>query len=200
MILPEWAVVLIELFGFKLENANVTADVLSILQTVMNFIQSGMLFVSLVLVVWSNRHLARSQRLNTLQSMVSEMNTIRQFRAENTQLERALFDARTQWDDLKIQKNIMAVQLANVLEWAYIARRDNMLDKDVWESWVTTWRQVILKSQPLRESFTETVWTFGREPSMSKVLTDLVMSSGPIPDPRKSWFPARIKKFLGLAK
>ena len=66
-------------------------------------------------------------RLDNLQSMVGEMNQIRRTRAENPDLERALFDKRNTWDDERINTNLMAVQLANIFEWAYFARRDGLI-------------------------------------------------------------------------
>lgn len=141
------------------------------------------IIVSLVALARSNSKLGASVRLSTLQSMVAEMNALRRDRAENPDLERSLFDTRTDWDDLQIQHHMAAVQLANVFEWAYLARRDGLLELDVWESWVETWRSVILASEPLRNSFSSTVWTFGRSPEVAACLDELVHGSGDVADP-----------------
>lgn len=141
--------------------------------------------ISLVAVARSNVRLEKSLKLSTLQAMITEMNNLRQVRAENPNLERSLFESRKEWSDLEIQHNITAVQLANIFEWAYIARRDGLLEKDVWDSWVQTWRSVILSSEPLRNAFKDSVWTFGRSTEISHELTKLVNSSGEIDDPHK---------------
>lgn len=141
--------------------------------------------LSLVAVARSNRKLVQSMRLSTLQAMVSELNNLRQNRSQHPDLERSLFEGRKDWSDLEIQHNLTAVQLANVFEWAFVARRDGLLDKDVWESWVETWRSVILASESLRLAFTLSVWTFGRAPEISVELTKLVNGSGVILDPFK---------------
>jgi hypothetical protein len=139
--------------------------------------------VTLIRLVTADRRLAATQRMDNLQRMVVEMNALRRLRSEHPELERSLFEARSTWTDAQIQHNLMAVQLANILEWAYLSRREGLLDKDVWESWVETWRIVILASEPLRQDFVSSVWTFGRSPDVIPVLQDLVASDNPIPDP-----------------
>lgn len=141
---------------------------------VLDVISTLAIVVSLLLVARSNRRVAASYRVGTLQEMVSEMNSIRAVRAGDPDLERALFDSRSSWSDEQIRSNLLAVQLANILEWAYLARRDGMLDEDVWNSWVRTWKDVVLASEPLKKLFSETVWTFGRDPEVSSQLTSFV--------------------------
>jgi hypothetical protein len=141
------------------------------------------LIVSLIAVARSNKRVAASVRMSNLQSMTVEMNGLRRLRADDPALERSLFETRTSWSDLQIKHNLMAVQLANILEWAYLARREGMIEIDVWESWVGTWRSVIVSSQPLRNSLGETVWTFGRSPEMTKDLGEIISGSDSIPDP-----------------
>jgi hypothetical protein len=160
-----------------------------VVQATIYGVQAILLFFSFWAVVWSNRQVAKAQRVSTLQQMVAEMNQLRQFRASNPSLEKELFEARHDWSDLQVQNNIVAVQLANILEWAYIARRENLLDKRVWESWVKTWQDVILASQPLRQLFTPTVWTFGRDPYMAQKLHELVIE-------HKAYDPRREKSIL----
>lgn len=152
------------------------------------------LILSLLASTRSNRRLSESMRLNNLQSMVGEMNQIRRTRAENPNLERALFEKRADWDDDKINTNLMAVQLANIFEWAYFARRDGLIEKDVWVSWVETWRSVILDSASMRSLFTDQVWTFGRHPEVAQALTSIVQGQGEIPDPVRS--KSRILRFI----
>ena len=126
--------------------------------------------------------------------MIAEMNQLRRNRAANPDLERTLFDSRADWSDLQIQQHMSAVQLANVFEWAYLARREGLIEADVWRSWVETWRAVILGSEPLRNSFTPNVWTFGREHHMAQVLDALITGTGEVPDPLqdKSRFARKI--------
>ncbi|MEI8067151.1 MAG: hypothetical protein WCH42_07480 [Actinomycetes bacterium] len=157
-----------------------TAEVIS---TVISTLSLLALFLSFLAVARSNRQLAKSMRLSNLQAMVVEMNQIRRLRASTPNLERELFENRKEWSDLQISQNLMAVQLANIFEWAYLARRDGLIEKDVWESWVETWRSVILSSESLRKSFTSSVWTFGRMNDLTKTLTDLVQGAGSIGDP-----------------
>lgn len=157
-----------------------TAEVIS---TVISTLSLLALFLSFLAVARSNRQLAKSMRLSNLQAMVVEMNQIRRLRASTPNLERELFENRKEWSDLQISQNLMAVQLANIFEWAYLARRDGLIEKDVWESWVETWRSVILSSESLRKSFTSSVWTFGRMNDLTKTLTDLVQGAGTIGDP-----------------
>ena len=152
------------------------------------------LILSFISASRSNKRLSDSIRLDNLQSMVGEMNQIRRTRAENPDLERALFDKRSTWEDKKISTNIMAVQLANIFEWAYFARRDGLIESDVWESWVETWRSVILDSTPMRTLFTDQVWTFGRHPDVAHALTSIIQSKGAIPDPMRKG--SRFLKFI----
>lgn len=139
--------------------------------------------ISLISVSRSNRRLSQSMKLTTLQAMVGEMNNLRQARAENPNLERSLFEARAEWSDTQIQHHLTAVQLANIFEWAYLARRDGLIEKDVWDSWVDTWRSVILASKPLRSAFTESVWTLGRSAEITVQLNALVSGSSAVLDP-----------------
>lgn len=150
------------------------------------------LVASFVAVARSNRKLSISMRLNNMQAMVSEMNELRRIRAADPELERSLFDSRQNWTDEQISQNLVAVQLANIFEWAYLARRDGLIEKDVWESWVETWRSVILSSKPLQEAFTPSVWTFGRQKDVADALNELVRGASNIPDPHKG-----SSKFLG---
>lgn len=143
------------------------------------------LVLSFVAVARSNRKLSISMRLNNMQAMVSEMNELRRLRAADPELERALFDSRRDWSDQEINQNLVAVQLANIFEWAYLARRDGLIEKDVWESWVETWRSVILASKPLQEAFTPSVWTFGRQEDVANALNDLVLGEKSIDDPHR---------------
>ncbi|MEI6649018.1 MAG: hypothetical protein WCO08_05175 [Actinomycetes bacterium] len=122
-------------------------------------------------------------RLSNLQAMVGEMNEVRRLRATMPEVEKSLFVDRRDFTDLEISQNLIAVQLANIFEWAFLARRDGLIEKDVWESWVETWRSVILSSQPLRDLFTPTVWTFGRMNDMTAILEQLVQGTGAIQDP-----------------
>jgi hypothetical protein len=139
--------------------------------------------VSLVAVARSNRRMSQSMRSSTLQAMITEMNKLRQARSDNPDLERSLFSARKDWTDSQIEHHLAAVQLANIFEWAFLARRDGLIELDVWDSWVETWRSVILASEPLKLSFTDAVWTLGRSPEVSQQLTLLVNGTGKIADP-----------------
>jgi hypothetical protein len=139
--------------------------------------------ISLVAVARSNRRMSQSMRSSTLQAMITEMNKLRQSRSDNPELERALFSARKEWTDSQIEMHLAAVQLANIFEWAFLARRDGLVELDVWDSWVETWRSVILASEPLKLSFTDSVWTLGRSPEVSHQLTLLVNGTGKIADP-----------------
>lgn len=141
--------------------------------------------ISLIMVAASNRKLSQSMKLANMQAMISEMNTLRRLRADEPDLERSLFPDREAWTDTEIQHNLTAVQLANVFEWAYFARRDGLIEKDVWDSWVETWRSVILASEPLRQAFQSSVWTFGRSDAVSSELNKLISLSGPISDPHR---------------
>jgi hypothetical protein len=144
------------------------------------------LLVSLFFVAQSNRKLAASMRMQTLQSMVSEMNTIRQMRSNDPSLERELFTNRAGWTDSEIKKNLFAVELANIFEWAYLARKNDLLEKEIWDSWVETWVGLLKASKPLADSFSENVWTFGRSPEMRQALDALVRGEGVVKDPRSS--------------
>lgn len=148
------------------------------------------LFATLWAVVRSNRKIATASRLNTLQQMVVEMNVIRRHRSDSPALERSLFEARRDWTDEEIQHHLAAVQLANILEWAYLARREGLLAREVWESWAETWQRVILTSKPLHDSFESSVWTFGRRPEIRTALEALV-EHGTVEDPRKSFLRFR---------
>ncbi len=142
---------------------------------------------SLLLLVRSNGRLAASMRMNTLQQVTNEMNALRTERADRPDLERSLFEGRREWTDLEIQRNLMAVKMANIFEWAYLARRDGLIDADVWTSWAVTWRSFILSSAPMKEAFRESVWTFCRDPKTSAALSDLVEGKSAIGDPHKAW-------------
>jgi hypothetical protein len=135
-------------------------------------------------LAWANRRMAASLRMGTLAQMVGEMNDLRQFRADHPDLERELFEGRRTWSTASVQRHLAAVQLANILEWAYVARRNDLIEKDVWESWASTWRDVILESKSLRASFDASVWTFGRSRRVLADLEQLVSTRQAIPDPR----------------
>ena len=156
-----------------------------ILGIVVNGVSALAVVISLFFVVSSNRRLSTSLRLSNMQAMVSEMNELRRLRAQNPDLERELFEKRSDWTALQIEKNLTAVQLANIFEWAYLARRDHLIERDVWESWVLTWRDVIMASESLKASFSDSVWTFGRQADVAKSLGALVKGSGEIPDPAR---------------
>lgn len=141
------------------------------------------IILSLIALIRSNAKLGASVRLSTLQAMISEMNELRRARADEPELERSLFESRQDWSDIEIKHHVAAVQLANVFEWAYLARRDGLLERDVWESWVETWRGVILASPPLRAAFTPTVWTFGRSEEVTHYLNELIKGGGDVGDP-----------------
>lgn len=142
--------------------------------------------ISLLAVARSNQRVQNVERLSTLQSMVVEMNSLRQVRAANPDLERSLFESRADWSDSHIQNNLVAVQLANILEWAFLARRDRLIEKDVWESWVQTWRNVIMSSKSLKATFKDSVWTFGRHTAVQPVLYEIIWGKSDIPDPARS--------------
>lgn len=135
-------------------------------QLVVTAVGSVGVIISLVLVARSNQRLARAQNLTNLQQILGEMNKLRLYRADHPELERALFKERERWTDTRVQEHLMAVQLANIFEWAFFAKRDGLLREEVWDSWVTTWTEVILISPPLKECFNDKVWTFGREPAV----------------------------------
>ncbi len=158
---------------------NLEMSISDIIQLVSLFI----IGVSLIAVARSNRRMTQSMRSSTLQAMITEMNKLRQVRAENPSLERSLFTARQNWTDSQIQHHLAAVQLANIFEWAFFARRDGLIESDVWESWVETWRSVILASDPLRDAFTDSVWTLGRSTEVSVMLQGLIAGNGEIQDP-----------------
>lgn len=145
---------------------------------------------TLLSLVRANSHLGSSLRIDTLAHMVSEMNEVRRSRAEHPEVERHMFAGREGWSDEEIRHHLVAVQLANILEWAYLARCQGLLEKDVWESWVDTWRDVIVASEPLQQSFGPAVWTFGRDPVTSTHLRALVSAEGDVTDPierRSRW-------------
>lgn len=154
------------------------------------------LIMTLYALVRSNRRLSASLRIGTLQQMVSEMNVLRNRRADHPAVERGIFAERANWTDDEIRENLLAVELANIFEWAYIARREGFLDSDVWESWAETWRSVILASPPLRNRFTETVWTFARSPAMLTEIMQFIDNPGDLSDPRQrrvsSWWKQRL--------
>jgi len=143
---------------------------------------------ALLATMWANRNLARSIRLNALQQMISEMNRLREQRFHDPNVERAFFPNREKWSDCEIRQNIMAVELANVFEWAYLARRARLIDHDVWTSWAETWRSIIFPSPALRGLFADQnhVWTFCRSSDMESDLRKIVEhQEGRIPDPAR---------------
>jgi hypothetical protein len=148
---------------------------------------------SLLQVALSNRRLAASLRLNSMQQMISELNRLRQVRMNQPDLERSLFPERALWTDEGLRKHLVAVQLANMFEWAYFSRREGLLPADVWLSWIDTWHSVIVSSPGLREAFAESVWTFGREEPARQDLRDLVFATGVRTDP---YFARRAQRRL----
>jgi len=77
------------------------------------------------------------------------------------------------------------VQLANTLEWAYLARRDGLIEADVWKSWISTWQTVISANADGTHLYDPSVWTFGREGTIATDLK-LITEEGFIVDPYKS--------------
>lgn len=163
----------------------IDSTTIDLIQVLLTFVSTAGVVFSLVSVSRSNKRLAAATQLSTLQAMVSEMNQLRQIRVDNPDLERELFASRKDWSELQIQRNLIAVELANVFEWAYLARRSGIIEKDVWESWVTTWVSMLRGSQPLADSFTDSVWTFGRSPEMAASLNALVRGEQ-VADPLRS--------------
>jgi hypothetical protein len=168
------------------------ATLLANLATALSFV---VLVFSLLYVVRSNNQVANSMRITALQQLLSEMNELRRIRASDIGLEQALFDARKNWDEVTIKKHLMAVQLANILEWAFIARRDGVLSETEWKAWAKTWREVILSSASLKSAFKSEVWTFGRDPGIEDALKHIFDETKPIPDPRSHI--SRWKQFFG---
>jgi len=143
----------------------------------------AVLALTLVFIAWSNVNVAKSIRLTNLQQMVVEMNRIRQIRAGNPKLEKALFGGRDAWTDEQIQTYLIAVQWANILEWAYLARQEGAITEPVWRSWAQTWIEVILKSESLKKHFlVDEIWTFGRTPKMRADLMRMIREEK-IPNP-----------------
>jgi hypothetical protein len=156
------------------------------LSTIINAIQTLAVVLALSATIWSNRKLAKSLRSNALQQMIAEMNRLREQRMEHPDIERSLFPKRAQWPDQRIRENIMAVELANIFEWAYLARREGLIEKAVWDSWAMTWRSIIFPSPILRGLFADQahIWTFCRAPEMAHQLRLIVESeTAEIPDP-----------------
>lgn len=166
--------------------------VLANLATALSFV---VVVVSLLYVVRSNNQVAKSMRVTALQQLLSEMNELRRIRGSDAELEKALFDSRKDWDETSIKKHLVAVQLANILEWAFIARRDGVLSESEWKAWAQTWREVILSSSSLKRSFRSEVWTFGRDQRFQESITILFDETKPLPDPRTR--VSRWAKFLG---
>lgn len=158
-------------------------------------INAAAVVITLYALVRSNRRLSASLRIGTLQQMVAEMNRVRDTRADHPDAERGMFESRRDWSDARIRQHMLAVELANIFEWAYLARREGLIDKDVWESWAETWRDVILASAPMRQSFTSAVWTFGRDPAISGPIREFVANQAPLPDPRRQAGHGRVARW-----
>lgn len=62
------------------------------------------------------------------------------------------------------------VQFANTLEWAYLARRDGLIEQEVWNSWISTWKNVIAANASDEHLLDHSVWTFGRTGKISEDL------------------------------
>jgi hypothetical protein len=146
----------------------------------------GTLVSIIGLIVTVRRNTALS-RLDTLQKMVSELNALRRYRASNPDIERALFPPRHKWSKEKIGQHLTIVQLANTLEWAYIARRSGFIDFDVWNSWVATWKGVIEHEAQTDEIYHESVWTFSRHGQMADDLR-LMTKQDIVIDPLRKWW------------
>lgn len=147
-------------------------------QVVVSAIGAVLVGGSLISVAWSNARLARVQNLNNLQQIMGEMNRLREYRSDHPELERELFAERADWSDEKIRGYLLAVQMANIFEWAFIARKRNLLDQMTWDSWVETWQNVIIPNPALRDQFTDKVWTFGRvEPMRSELMRLITVRS-----------------------
>jgi hypothetical protein len=112
------------------------------------------------------------------------MNKIRQVRFENPEIEKKLFPSRKDWNDEKVKKYLLTLQMANVFEWAYIARRQDLISYQEWESWIITWREVIVDSEELKALLSDTVWTFARQDAMQRHIRSLLDQSLQITDPR----------------
>lgn len=151
---------------------------------------------TLISLVFSIRRESASNRLDTLQRMVSELNELRRYRTAHPDVERSLFPARENWSSGRIAEHLSIVQLANTLEWAYIARREGLLDYEVWQSWVLTWQTVIEPNSTRENLYNDMVWTFGRSGQMSIDLQSLNIE-GTIIDPRLGW-SERVRRFVKL--
>ena len=142
------------------------------------------ILITLIQLVRSNRQLTRSINQTSLYNILSEMNKIRQVRFENPEIEKKLFPSRKDWNDEKVKKYLLTLQMANVFEWVYIARRQDLISYQEWESWIKTWREVIVDSEELKAHLSDTVWTFARQDAMQRHIRSLFDRSLQITDPR----------------
>jgi hypothetical protein len=152
--------------------------------------------VGLIGLVVNMNRTNKVTRLDTLQRMISELNKLRQTRSDHPELERELFPSRKLWTDERIKEHMAIVQLANTLEWAYLARRDGLIDLEVWESWVTTWKSVISTNANEEHLYDSSVWTFGRSGTIFEDLKTITTGNRTI-DPYNSFLDRVATVILG---
>lgn len=130
-------------------------------KSITDVIQTVAIIATLLFSVWQWRKTRQMLKVDNYAKIISALNDMRRERLTTPDLERALFDSRKDWDDMKIRKRIFGVMLANLLEWTMFSHESGLIDEKNWNDWITIWKEVILSDNSLAELMSDrTIYTF----------------------------------------
>lgn len=145
------------------------------------------LIVTIIEMTLETRRLRLAIQSDTTQKMVYMMNDLRNKRLDNPALEKILFAKRKNWSDDEIRRHVFIVELVNIFEWSYLARRDGLIDKETWSQWIKTWRDFIVADDRMKEAFEPSVFTFSHEEARDAITKLIKEEQVSAIDPYKSW-------------
>jgi hypothetical protein len=126
-----------------------------------DIVQTVAIVVALGFSIWQWKKTRKAIEVDNYAKIISALNDIRRERLVLPDLERALFESRKDWDDLKIKRRIYGVMFANLLEWTMFSHKSGLIDEKHWNDWITIWKDVILSDKKFAELMSDkTIYTF----------------------------------------
>jgi len=133
----------------------------AILKNITDVIQTVAIIVTLLFSVWQWMKARKMLKIDNYAKIIGALNDIRRERIAHPNLERALFESRKDWDDVKIKKRVYGVMLANLLEWSMFSHDSGLIDDNNWNDWIAIWKDVILADKSFAELMSDkTIYTF----------------------------------------
>lgn len=153
--------------------------------SVTDVIQSAAILVGLGITVWQWQQTRQMTAVSTMVTIMNALNDLRKSRAEDPELEGALFDSRRGWKPIDIKKRVFAVQFANILECCLLSRERGLISESEWQSWKEMWKGVILRNPTIRGLMSDpTIYSFKPE-ACEEVNEWIAESQADVPDPER---------------